>query len=454
MRTNKYRKIIFIITFILFLFTLSSCNNEEKPKEYTVTIYYDESITQKTVLEKSIINFEPFDEINFLFLGWYNEDYTENLTNTIVTSDTSIYAKLIKIGTGYNISYDLDGGEFVTKQVRRYVVGETTVLPTAKKEPNFEFIGWELNEDIINELSPKTYGDLSLKAIYIDHNTYYKISYETNGGKLESKAQNNYRAGDTNYIHTFATKPGYYFKGWYLEPTFETRVREIDSSYTNDITLYAKFEEATNENTLVSFFGDSITTFEGEIPEGFASYYPTSGCDVTSKELTWWYKAASKLGYTILTNNSYSGSYVTNVGTNSWYGEGIERIRYLEKDNETPDVVIIHMGTNDFSHGVTGDRFKKAYTHMIEQIKYYYDDVIIYVCLLPSNLYGDNFIAPRETNNASIKQIANDYNLKIIDFTSVLTNSNCRELIFAGSHPNKDGMDAMSEYVYNQLKSY
>ena len=40
------------------------------------------------------------------------------------------------------------------------------------------------------------------------------------------------------------------------------------------------------ENKTLSILGDSISTFKGTMPEGYASYYPSG--DVTKKEDLWW----------------------------------------------------------------------------------------------------------------------------------------------------------------------
>lgn len=67
-----------------------------------------------------------------------------------------------------------------------------------------------------------------------------------------------------------------------------------------------------NENILI--FGDSYSTFEGYIPEGFHVYYPKCSKTVTDVSKTWWHMLASETNSKIILNNSWSGSTICNTG--------------------------------------------------------------------------------------------------------------------------------------------
>ena len=65
-----------------------------------------------------------------------------------------------------------------------------------------------------------------------------------------------------------------------------------------------------------SVIGDSISTFHGYMSQsGAPSYYPR--LDVTSVKQTWWWLFAQESGYTMLSNNSYSGRPVCHNGLGS-----------------------------------------------------------------------------------------------------------------------------------------
>ncbi|MEE0927860.1 MAG: SGNH/GDSL hydrolase family protein [Acutalibacteraceae bacterium] len=65
------------------------------------------------------------------------------------------------------------------------------------------------------------------------------------------------------------------------------------------------------KNTVI--FGDSYSTFEGFIPEGYASHYfsvPKNETDVTRVEETWWHQLMKETDSNLILNNSWSGSTV------------------------------------------------------------------------------------------------------------------------------------------------
>ena len=67
----------------------------------------------------------------------------------------------------------------------------------------------------------------------------------------------------------------------------------------------------------VAVLGDSYSTFEGAIPEGNAIWYfkqnNPNQTDVNSVEQTWWTLLTKHQGWTLLMNNSYSGSTICNT---------------------------------------------------------------------------------------------------------------------------------------------
>ena len=103
----------------------------------------------------------------------------------------------------------------------------------------------------------------------------------------------------------------------------------------------------------ILILGDSYSTFEGCIPEGYATYYPA--LDVTRAEQTWWSRVLRATGARLAQNNSWSGSTVCHTAydgvdcsqTNSF----ICRYRKLKKEGffekNAVDTVLVFGGTND-----------------------------------------------------------------------------------------------------------
>lgn len=116
------------------------------------------------------------------------------------------------------------------------------------------------------------------------------------------------------------------------------------------------------EGKTLSILGDSISTYDGvsrgeNVPNATIknnwSYYPA--LSVTDPSDTWWQQTADALGMKILVNNSWSGSYMLperydeNSGTGT-PGAWVDRCVQLHTDaGETPDMIAIFLGTNDYT---------------------------------------------------------------------------------------------------------
>lgn len=104
----------------------------------------------------------------------------------------------------------------------------------------------------------------------------------------------------------------------------------------------------------VSVMGDSMSTFEGYIPEGWNVFYTGENLEATGVkrvEDTWWMQVIEGLGGEFLANASWSGSCVEGVGYPA--GESRTRTDALKKDGTSPDLVLVFMGINDFGWGGT-----------------------------------------------------------------------------------------------------
>ena len=147
-------------------------------------------------------------------------------------------------------------------------------------------------------------------------------------------------------------------------------------------------------------------------------------------------------------NNSYSGS---KVSSGDGCGKSIERINYLSKDDETPDIIVIYLGTNDLTHRIASSTFEKSYIEMIDLIREQCDDAMIYVLNIPS-MKHQGFLNERLIYNEIISKIALEKDLKLIDIASLITEENYNDYLFAGAHPNFLGMSVISEQVIKVLK--
>lgn len=110
----------------------------------------------------------------------------------------------------------------------------------------------------------------------------------------------------------------------------------------------------------ILIFGDSYSTYEGYIPEGYRTYYSPMGrgpeAPVTKMRLedTWWMRYIEATGANLVQNNSWSGSticYTGYEGDCSRTSSFIYRYRLLRAQDtfvrNKIDKVFVFGGTND-----------------------------------------------------------------------------------------------------------
>ena len=85
----------------------------------------------------------------------------------------------------------------------------------------------------------------------------YNITYNLNGATNDAANPSTYTVEDSITFQD-ASRLGYDFIGWYLEPGFGTEITSIAAGSTGNITLYAKLEEITLED--IVFTTDSTLT--------------------------------------------------------------------------------------------------------------------------------------------------------------------------------------------------
>ena len=208
----------------------------------------------------------------------------------------------------------------------------------------------------------------------------------------------------------------------------------------------------------VSILGDSISTYEGYNPPGYAVYYSGEVPAINGLRSvydTWWAKVNQALHAFLCVNNSYSGSKVS--GRVFPAGESTERLSVLRTAEHAPDIVLIYLGFNDFGNGIevrrpkrwfrkdyTSDYFEEAYDNMIRTIRSYYPDAVI-VCgtLMRTKMKGnDRWLFPEkfagvtlEEYNDAIRKTARKNRCILADIA--LTGGRYETL--DGSHPTVNG---------------
>lgn len=186
----------------------------------------------------------------------------------------------------------------------------------------------------------------------------------------------------------------------------------------------------------VSIIGDSISTYAGTMPSGYAPFYPIS--DVTSVYDMWWNLILSLSGSALDVNASWSGSRVTNGRAGDGVPDFYDRTSILG----TPDYIFVGLGTNDSNSAIAlGDydyessisdlsesEFIPAYIKGVKSLLANYPNAkIVLLIFKMGGAYAN-----------AIKNIGEYYNLQVIEATSYYTNN---------VHPSKVGMTLVAQDI-------
>lgn len=214
----------------------------------------------------------------------------------------------------------------------------------------------------------------------------------------------------------------------------------------------------------VSILGDSISTFSGYNPKGYAIYYDKEVQKINGLRSvydTWWAKVNQLLNAYLCVNNSYSGSKVSGQAFPA--GNCRERIMCLHDSECTPDLILIYLGLNDFGYGVpihcaplSNDSktnllyFEDAYHQMLTGLRYFYPKTkIICATLMKTIIKQDNNwsfpnrlggICIDDYNNA-IRRSATNCHINLAD----LAKYDRRYETLDGFHPTAKGHQTIAD---------
>ena len=221
---------------------------------------------------------------------------------------------------------------------------------------------------------------------------------------------------------------------------------------TSDIEVQAKYRNGTSKyaGKKLSILGDSMSTYQTIVPDGYSCFYPYPTADVNNYNDTWWMQVANRFGMKLLMNNSFSGTCVS-TGTGNYSTTLDSRLANLMKNGEKPDVIIIFMGANDCgSQYVQLSTFKSSYKVMLEKIQALCPEAEIICLTLPkAKMYTD---ANRADYSKVIMDTAAEYNCKVINLENSWDPNNFDNLLCDSIHPKKAGMDKIFETIYYSLR--
>ena len=364
---------------------------------------------------------------------------------------------LVDENVTYTIEYVAYDGLMPEGTKYEYYQGENYELPIPRKAAQ-EFVGW-YDYDTNEPVTHVNYGNVKVYAYYVYASITSNIEYVVEDGQMPEKYPTTYLEGTATALPA-PKRDGYYFRGWYTDLELTKKIVAITAKTFGDLTLYAKWEEATMENTNIAIMGDSISTFYSpnskvnSIWQGENEYYyPRYAPSVSSVSSTWWYQTVEALGANLLVNNSLSGSAVC-VGNN----KGMDRARILKNmyNNIIPDVLIIYMGVNDGVSKVSQSDFEKGYRKMLDLIKTNFPSCQVFVCTLPYETYTDGTY--RAGYNQTIESLAEEFNLPVIDLANIWDETtevkNNWHYLYDNIHPGVLGMQKISQQAIKAIKEF
>lgn len=245
---KKIIKLIFVLTLLFTLCTITGCNNTQThTKKYLITIEYNTGDDSNEIVmeEGSILTIEEvINNPGYSLTGWYlDEALTIPLTEDyIVTSDVVVYAKWEV--ASYKIRFYV-GDELYHENTVGYL--DVVSLPENPQKEGYNFSHWSSIKNSISKynLNIKVKNDTNLYAVFeaIPFTVTYNLGYDAFTSKNDL-----YVAYFTDFYNFMKEKTNANFSKFNIE----------------NVDDFLKFCLDWNANGKDSFYG---------VGDAFASYY-------------------------------------------------------------------------------------------------------------------------------------------------------------------------------------
>lgn len=208
----------------------------------------------------------------------------------------------------------------------------------------------------------------------------------------------------------------------------------------------------------VSILGDSISTYQGFNPVGYAVYYDPVYAKLngmTTVYDTWWAKVNQFLRAMLCVNNSWAGSMVSGAGFSA--AGSPERTSRLHTEQAQPDIILVYMGFNDFAGGVSAEAFEEAYEKMLTDLQRNYPRAWIFCGTLMRSCLQDDpgWIFPERVSRASLEEMNGAIRRACRNQGCVLADLAARNVRYEtldGTHPTREGHSTLAQCWVSCLK--
>lgn len=232
-----------------------------KIDEYTVEKYrltwsngdggsYEQEVDCDTVItvpDNEFFN-DTMRKTGYTITGWTNEE-GYNVGDAMPAKDLTFTAQYT-VNT-YTITFNPNGGE-VEPASMTTVGGKLESLP-APTRSGYSFNGWfdaetggnKITTDTVFDSDTTVYAQWRRKSSGGGGTPSYAVKFEENGGT--EVANKTVTRNSKLTAPTAPTKDGFTFEGWYTDKELTTAY-DFDTKVTKSFTLYAKWNEALNED--------------------------------------------------------------------------------------------------------------------------------------------------------------------------------------------------------------
>ncbi len=176
------------------------------------------------------------------FAGWFTAKTggTEVTTNTVFTSDSTIFARWTP--SIYTITWDSAGGNPASSTTQQQYDSKI-ILPEEPQRTGYTFDGWYTSDG--TEVTPyDTYTTPEDTTYYARWIADLYITFYANGGEVYGGVSVGFGVGygETVEILPTASREGYIFDGWFTEPTGGTRFT-VETIVTSNMSVYAHWTQ-------------------------------------------------------------------------------------------------------------------------------------------------------------------------------------------------------------------
>ena len=354
------------------------------------------------------------------FLGWYKDSActAEYDFNTLITDDTTIYAKW-EINT-YLVTFESNGAAFIPSQEVKYE-GYVTE-PAQPSKDGYIFKGWYIDDQFITEFDFATpvIGGITLYAKWeLKPVEYVTVTFVTN-------CANTIEPDDKVVKGSKISQPvvenqGYTLVGWYTTEDFkpETQIHFDTYTFNESITIYAKWDANPVYYTVKFYKGMTNVFLKGQQDYISGSLIPEGDIpqDAIRAPQTGFYKDET-------ISPLYSGKEYTHMIDSSWFYKNDED-KWVEFDI-TKDIVQsdleLHNGTKFIEGEVYMDEFGTGF-----KVNTPYETDITDSYL--TNVFKDTLFINRDNLN-------NAYNLQQLDEKKAELKSKLIEAGFIDANEN------------------